>query len=241
MRLVSLFAAALLLVGLIAVPCFAAAPLSGVYKTTDLGGVVNTGRYTEGWQAGGGALMPGTTLNAGSWNGTLFGTEWRYWCATEQTAPILLIDTVDSNGNGNRTYQKTFVGGYIWLSGTGPWANGDVDYPGVIDTYVEFETVQYSNFTPVGAVTNVQAVAYFDNYPNTCMTFYVSNGVEIGSTDFGMTKPADYPDFLEAGTCNPTAPEGAWWNMLTMTLTVAGCETPVEATTWGAIKSRYQD
>jgi hypothetical protein len=219
---------------------FAGPPLDGSYQSTDLGGVISVGRYTEGWAAGGGALNPGTTHNAESWNGSTLGTEWRYWCGTEMTAGVLLVDNVNALGNGNRTYMKTFIGGYIWLSGAGPWANGDADYPGFIDNYSEFETIQYLNWVPVGAVTNVQAIAHFTNYPSACMTFYVSNGTRIGTTDLGGVKPPDYPDFLAAGTCAPTLTLGAWWNMNSMTLTIAGCQVPVEKTTWGTLKSSYR-
>lgn len=231
----------LVLTGLaLAAAAFAGPPLPGDYQTTDIGGVVSMGRYTEGWLPGGGALLPGTTLNAQSWNGATLGTEWRYQCAVTVAPPVLLTNTVNASGFGNRTYMKQFVGGTIWLSGTGPWANGDPDYPGVIDSYTEFETIQYENFVPVAAVTNVQATAHFANYPSACMTFAVSNGVEIGSTAAGGVKPANYPDFL-ATDCSPTAPEGAWWDMITMTLSVSsGCATPAKPSTWGALKTLYR-
>lgn len=236
-------ATTLLVVGALAVAASALAgpPLPGEYKTTDLGGVVSLGRYTEGWAPGGAALLPGVTLNAQSWNGATLGSEWSYRCATTTAPAVMLTNTVNASGNGNRTYMKQFVGGQIWLSGTGPWANGDASYPGVIDSYTEFETIQYANFVPVAAVTNVQATAHFDAYPNDCMAFQVSNGVEVGSTALGGTKPADYPDFLSAGTCTPDAPEGAWWNFLTMTLSISsGCATPSRPSSWGALKAVYR-
>ena len=157
MKRTALALVASLAVMLVAAASFAGPPLNGVYKSTDLGGVVNLGRYSEAWDAGGGAILPGTTLNAQSWDGTTLGTMWKYWCSTLVAAPVLLVNTVDANGNGQKTYMKTFVGGYLWLSGTGPWANGDVDYPGLIDTYYEFETIQYVNWVRVAAITNVQA------------------------------------------------------------------------------------
>ncbi len=241
MKRTALALVASLAVMLVAGASFADHPLNGVYKSTDLGGVVNVGRYTESWDAGGGALLPGTTLNAESWDGTALGTMWKYWCSTQITPPILLTNTVDVNGNGQKTYMKTFVGGYLWLSGTGPWANGDPDYPGVIDTYYEFETIQYQNWQVVAAVTNVQATAHFNNYPTTCMTFYVGNGSEVGSTDLGGVKPATYPGLLDAGTCLDTRTLGAWWDFFTLTLTISGCTTPTEDATWGSVKARYSE
>jgi hypothetical protein len=220
----------------------AAPPLAGVYKTTDLGGPIHTGRYTEGWLSGGGALETGTTLTAESFDGVSLGTEWRYSCATEIAPAVLLYDNV-VGGEGNRAYRKTFVGGTIWLSGAGPWGDAEPGgYPGVIDSYVEFETHMYSGGVQVAAITNVQATAHFDAYPTTCMTFYVSNGVRVGSTALGDSPPVSgYPGFLTAGTCAPTAPEGAWWNMMTMTLSITpGCSTPVRTGTWGALKTLYR-
>jgi hypothetical protein len=231
----------LLLLAAISSVALAGAPLAGIYRTTDLGGAVSTGHYTEGWSGGGGAMLAGTTLTAESWNGAVLGTEWRYSCATEAAPAVITSDNVDVYGDGNRTYKKTFVGGTIWLSGTGPWAGGDASYPGVIDSYIEYETIQYYGGVPVAAITNVQANAHFDAYPATCMTFYVSNGTKVGSTDDAMTRPASYPAFLEAGTCAPTAPYGAWWDMSSMTLTVSrGCATPAQTTTWGTLKTRYR-
>ncbi len=232
--------AALVAVGL-ASAAMAGPPVDGVYDSTDLGGPTNLGRYTETWSVPGGNLMPGVVLNAESWDGMNLGTQWKYWCAQVVSPPVLLVDNVDANGNGNRTYMKTFVGGYIWLSGSGPWAGGDPDYPGVIDTYHEFETIQYANGQRVAAVTNIQATAHFDNYPASCLAFSVGNGSEVGSTDFGMTKPATYPAYLDPNTCQATSgPMGGWWDLFTLTLSIQGCTVPVEETTWGALKARYQ-
>lgn len=212
-------------------------PLDGTYDSTDLGGPVNTARYTEGFPIANGALEIGTTLNAESWDGAALGGQWRYWCSSLQTPPVLISNNV-VNGNGFKTYLKVFVGGYLWLSGSGPWANGDADYPGVIDTYQEIETIQYSNYQRVHAVTNIGATGHFDNYPNECLTFTVGNGVEIGSTDFGQTKPATYPDFL-APNCSATAIYGGWWDFITISLVISGCTVPAEETSWGAVKAMY--
>lgn len=236
-------ATTLLVLGALAVAgaSLAGPPLPGEYKTTDLGGVVSLGRYTEGWLPGGGALAGGVTLNAQSFDGFSLGTQWYYRCATTTVPATLLTNTVNASGNGNRTYMKQFVGGTIWLSGTGPWANGDAGYPGVIDSYTEFETIQYSNWNEVASVTNVQATAHFADYPGDCMTFYVSNGTLVGTTAAGQVKPATYPDFLYPGDCNLAATDGAWWDFLTMTLSItSGCATPSRPSTWGAVKQMYR-
>lgn len=218
-------------------------PLDGNYQSTDLGGSVLLGRYTEAWDAGGGALSTGTTLNAESWNpaGPALGTQWRYWCSTELAPAVLLVNNVNpTTGNGNRTYMKTFSGGYIWLDGAGPWANGDPNYPGTIDTYSEFETITYSNWVPIAAVTNVQATAHFDLYPEQCMTFYIGNGSRVATTALGNPVPPNYPGLLDTN-CNATRVEGAFWDFFTITLGITDCTSPVEEKTWGAVKSIYSD
>lgn len=226
---------------LLAGASYAGPPLDGVYDSVDLGGLVWTGRYTEGWDAGGNATSAGTTINAESWDGSTLGTQWRYWCGTETADATIMTDFVNpTTGNGNRTYMKTFVGGYIWLNGSGPWANGDPDYFGVIDQYAEFETVQYVNWVPVAAVTNVQAIAHFDEYPNQCMTFYIGNGTRMASTEVGESILPDYPELLDTD-CNATRTEGACWDFTSVTLTITGCETDARDTSWGSIKSIYTD
>lgn len=237
-RSVTILAASCLL--LAAGSVIAGPPLDGAYQSTDLGGPVYVGRYTEAWSTGGAAINAGTTLNAESWNGSALGTQWRYWCATEAANGVLLVNTVNGSGNGNRTYMKTFPGGYIWLSGTGPWANGDPDYPGVIDSYVEFETITYQNWVPIAAVTNVQAQAHFDNYPELCMSFYIGNGTRMTTTELGQPVPANYPALLDP-SCAATRSLGAAWDFTSITLSIVGCNVSTKESTWGGIKSIYKN
>jgi hypothetical protein len=216
-------------------------PLDGTYKSTDIGGVISIGHYSESFTVPNGATSIGTTLNAQSWDGANLGNEWSYSCATIITAPVILTDTVDPvTGTGNRTYMKTFIGGSIWLSGTGPWGNGDSGYAGPIDNYVEFETVQYVEFERVHAVTNVQAQAHFNGYPGTCLAFSVANGLEIGSTDFGDVRPSSYPELIAQTTCTPGVAYGAWWDMTDLSLVISGCSVPSEDHTWGSVKQLYK-
>jgi hypothetical protein len=231
---IALCSVALFLAGV----ALAGPPLAGSYNSTDIGGSVLVGRYTEGWAAGGGGLLTGATLNCASWDGFSLGTQWRYWCGTQVSNSVLLINTVNAQGNGNRTYASTYVGGYFWLSGTGPWANGDAAYPGVMDSYVEYETIQYSNWNQIGAITNVQMSAHFDNYPEACMSYNMGNGLRVSDTNLGQPAPANYPQFLDTN-CNSGPTEGAGWNFFTITLTIVDCSVGSEETTWGAVKSIY--
>ena len=237
----SMIMLSLLTAALFATASIAGPPLDGAYDSTDLGGPVDVGRYSEGWATPDGALTPGmNTLNASSWDGMNLGLQWRYYCSTLASDPVLLMDTVSATGNGSRTYQKNFSGGFVWLSGTGPWANGDAEYTGTITTYVEFETIQYLNHERVAAVTNVVAEALIDGYPDMCMVFSVGNGAEIGSTDFGEMLPADYPGFLDGTSCDATMPFGSWWDLMTLTLTLNNCAVSVESSSFGAVKSLYR-
>jgi hypothetical protein len=224
---------------LLAGAALAGPPLTGSYKSVDIGGPLYVGRYTEGWDAGGSALGVGTTLNCASWDPTmLLGTQWRYYCGVQVSPAVLMINTVDANGNGNRTYMCTFVGGYIWLAGNGPWANGDPDYPGVIDSYAEFETITYSNWVPISAVTNTQGSAHFNNYPAHCLSFFIGNGTRVSTTDLGQPLPINYPGYLDLN-CGMTRTLGAGWDFNSITLTIANCQVGTEESTWGSIKSLF--
>lgn len=217
----------------------AGAPLQGIWTSTDLGGTVPVGRYTESWEAGGGALEAGTILNASSWDGVSLGASWAYSCAVEQGDAVLLDDAVNAQGFGTRTWKKTFGGGAIWLSGNGPWANGDPEYTGQIIAYTEFETVTYVAFQPVAATTNVQASASIEGYDTICLGFTVGNGAKVGDTLGGGTLPAGYPPLMLSG-CAPGGSNGAWWNFGHLTLYINDCAVGTEDLTWGAVKAQYR-
>jgi hypothetical protein len=226
---------------LLAATTYAGPPLNGTYQSTDLGGDMQVGRYTESFAAPGGGLDPGVTYNGESWSGTALGQQWTFYCGTMVAPPVLLVDTVNpSTGNGNRTYMKIYVSGDFWLSGAGPWANGEPQYTGIIDSYTIFETISYTNWERTAAIFNIDATAHFDGF-TTCMTFGIGNGTQEGGTDWGDTKPGNYPDLLQQGTCSPGVPYGTWWDVVTITLTITGCSVPVEETTWGGIKALYTE
>jgi hypothetical protein len=221
----------------------AGAPVNGTYQTTDIdpGGQLELGRYSEAFAAPGGGLASGVTYHAQSWDGSDLGLQWVYSCGTMIAPPLLLVDNVNGDGNGNRTYLKTFVGGEFWLSGTGPWANGDAEYTGIVDTYSMIETITYTNWNRIAAIFNIDATGHFDNYASSCISFGIGNGSQAGSTDWGDPVDPNYPDLLEQGTCDPVMTLGTWWNMHTITLTIKGCTIPVEESTWGAVKAMYSE
>ncbi|MHB8078810.1 MAG: hypothetical protein ACYDIE_06110 [Candidatus Krumholzibacteriia bacterium] len=217
----------------------AGAPLEGIWRSTDLGGPVPVGRYTESWATGGAPMQAGTTLNAASWDGVTLGGAWSYSCATELTAAVLLDDSVDAQGFGTRTWRKTFSGGQVWLSGTGPWSTGDAQYTGPIVSYVEFETVTYVAFLPIAATTNIQASAMIIGYDTLCLGFTVGNGAKVGDSLSGATLPANYPALLTP-SCSPSGVNGAWWNLAQLTLYITNCSVGTQADSWGGIKSLYR-
>lgn len=217
----------------------AGAPLEGVWTSTDLGGPVPLGRYTEGWTAGGGALLAGTTFNAASWDGAALGTTWSYTCSVSGANAVLIDDSVSPLGFGTRTWKCTFTGGTIWLNGSGPWGNGDAQYTGPILSYVEYETITYVAGVAIDARTNVNATAMIEGYDTVCLGFTVGNGARIGDTPSGGTLPANYPALLTT-SCSPTAPNGAWWNFAQLTLYITGCAVGNEEHSWSSVKSQYR-
>jgi len=240
MKHLATMACVVAVLALAASAALAAPPLAGNYQSTDLGGSIPTGRYTEGWDAGGNAFTVGTTQNCDSWDGAALGAVWRYSCGTQLANSVIISDHVDGNGNGNRTYECTYSGGIFWLNGAGPWGAGDASYPGHFASYVEFETVQYVGGVAIASVTNVQTTAHFDNYPAVCMAFSISNGTRVGTTDLGNVLPANFPALLDA-TCGATRSLGAWWNMTALTISItSGCTTPTKRSTWGSLKAVYR-
>lgn len=230
---IALFALALLCPAF----AFAGAPLTGSWSTTDLGGPVPLGRYTEGWLNGGAPMLAGTTFNAASWDGSVLGGMWMYSCATEGADGVLIDDAVIA-GNGTRTWKKTFTGGTIWLDGSGPWGNGDASYSGSIISYTEYETLTYAGGNVIAARTNVNAVASIDGYETACLGFSVGNGAKVGDTASGPA-PANYPALLTP-SCSPTAPNGAFWNFAQMTLYIANCTVGEESVNWSSLKASYR-
>ncbi|MDH3198120.1 MAG: hypothetical protein OEO21_07750, partial [Candidatus Krumholzibacteria bacterium] len=88
--------------------------------------------------------------------------------------------------------------------------------------------------------------AHLVGYAADCVAFGIGNGVLIGDTDPNLipitdtnVKPADYPDFL-VNCAVDNGSDGHWGDLTDLTLTVRGCEVPVEETSWGAVKSIYR-
>ncbi|HEX5133736.1 MAG TPA: hypothetical protein VFX92_14775 [Candidatus Krumholzibacteria bacterium] len=223
-----------------AVPAFAGAPANGTYKSTDIGGLMLPGRYSELWF--GGKLSINNTLNEESWDGANLGTQWRWYCPWISAAPALLVNTVNGAGNGQKIWRVTYSGGYCWLDGAGPWAGGDAAYTATVNTWVAIVTETYANFVEVGTVRNHNASATFVGYNAECMALNVENIEKLSDTTHGP-HPANFPNFWDWFTCSDvgTAGPGEWGDVDSITYSILGCETvSTKETTWGAVKSLYR-
>jgi hypothetical protein len=215
-------------------------PLNGTYQSTDLGGTMLPGRYSESWTAAAGHLTLGNTTNKFSWDGFTLGTQWWMYCAQISAVPILLQDTVNINGDGIKQYVVNYTGGLCILGGSGPWGGGDPSYTAPYTAYAEIKTFQYANNVLVAVISTVQMQAMFLGFNDDCMSLAISNQEQapLGSTDHGPL-PANYPGFLDPNTCAPTRTLGSWGEADEFTLIIQGCTIPTEEATWGSIKAIY--
>jgi hypothetical protein len=229
-----------LLVLVAAVPVFAGPPANGTYTSTDIGGSMLPGRYSESWFPA--KLSVNNTLNEQSWNGVALGTQWHWWCPWVVSAPTLLVNTVNGLGNGIKVWRVTYTGGFCWLDGSGPWSGGDPSYTANINTWNAIVTETYSGFQEVGTVRNHNSTATFVGYNEQCMALQIQNTEKLGDTTQGPL-PANFPNFwnwigcADVGTVGP----GEWGDVDSITFTVENCQ-PVrtESATWGSVKAMYR-
>jgi hypothetical protein len=228
----------LLALTLLASTALAGAPIPGVYLSTDMGGLMLTGRFAESWVGTGGHGQIGNTVNAMSWDGSLLGMQWKLSCPHISQGPVLVADTRDGNGTGEVTYRTLYAGGVYWLSKLGPWADNTVDYDGTLDSFVATTTYQFAFGQLLGIRSNVVTQGHFDDYAE-CFEYTINNAAFFGSTDDGP-KPADYPDFLDLSCQSGVLSRGGWGSVTQLALRISGCQIPVEPATWTAAKSLYR-
>ena len=225
---------------LLAVPVMADPPAQGVYLSNDLpGGSFSPGYFSESWMDAGSHGQIGNTLNAASYDGSL-GTEWRFWCASIDAQPVLVEDTRDANGTGDVTWRTTYGGGLFWLSGSGPWGNGSQDYTGSVDFFIVTTTYLYVFGDVLGIRSNVTTSGPFDGFTE-CLIFSINNVAFFGDTD-GGPKPPEFPEFMDASCNTGTLTRGGWGSITEMAFQITGeCQVATEPSTWGKIKSLYQE
>jgi hypothetical protein len=163
-------------------------------------------------------------------------------CAQISQAPMLLQDTIDSNGNGIKQWQIEYSGGAIVLYNSGPWGGDQPSYLAPFTACTEIRTFHYSNFAIASVIGTVQIQAEIDGYTD-CLTLSIFNRARHGDTDTeAFPGAAFYPGFLDPGSCAATRTHGMWGVADELTLVVSGtCTVPVEESTWSAIKSMYGD
>jgi hypothetical protein len=219
---------------------FAGPPTDGIYTSTDLGGQMLLGRYSESWDVPDGRLQVGNTANKLSWDGATLGTQWELSCTRIAGPPLLITDTVDGSGNGFREWMVVYTSGDLILDGNGPWGDGsEPSYQANLHAYREIKTFQYSNHQIVQSISNVSIQAGFKDFDESCLTISILNQEELGSTNT-ESLPPNYPAFLVPIHCDPTRTLGSWGEVDEITLIITGCTVPTEETTWGEIKSRYE-
>lgn len=227
---------ALLLSVLVLLPLLAqAAPVTGIYRSTDLGGAILTGRSST-WRPGVNSGLP-HVAHIQSWNGATLGTQWDIDCPIETIA--FLVQDNRIGGVGTIIYTSTFNGGTFNLyAGGWPWGDGTA----TLNTTTLITTVQYTMIggvsTPVAAVVNGNTSGLFSN--GCRLTFAIANGSGEGETPY-VTKPATYPTFFDA-TCAPASPSlqyGTWGTVTHITIGI-DCSIADDQATWGAIKSVYR-
>ena len=229
----------ILLSVMVSVPALAGPPNNGTYKSTDIGGTMLPGRYSEYWF--GAPLAVNNTLNEQSWNGGTLGTEWHWYCPWI-TSKVLLFNGVNGAGNGNKIWRVTYTGGFCWLSNTGPWGGTDPTYLANINTWVAIVTETFASFVEVGTIRNHNATATFTGYNQECMSLNVTNIEKLGDTVADGPLPANFPVFWDWFVCAPTAGNGEWGDVDAITFVITGCETvSVQERSWGSIKAMYRD
>lgn len=233
-RSATTFLAVLATAALTATAVFAA-PNTGTYQSTDLGGQILTGRASS-HRTGINSGLP-HVLHAQSYNGTL-GTQWELSCATNNVG-FGTTDLRDGNGTGVVIYTSAYTGGTFEFFNTGgAWGDGVA----TLGTTTIISTVQFVNNIPVASVVNGNTSGVFAG--GCALTFGIGNGVGVGETTSlnpAITKPADYPTFID-GSCAPAGAGqqfGTWGTVITLTVAI-DCATPAKSSTWGAVKSLYR-
>jgi hypothetical protein len=222
---------------LAAVGAQAGAPVQGVYYTYDMpGGSFNTGRFSESWAATGGQGAIGNTVNAQSFDGVALGIEWKLWCPSIQTPPVLVGDTRDQNGTGDVTWRTVYSNGHFFLGAAGPW--GDQDYYGDLANFIVTATYKFVFGQLLGIRSNVVSWGQIDGYTD-CMEYAINNAAFFGTTDMGPL-PADYPAFLDEYCNTGTWSRGGWGSATEIAIRIKGeCGIAAQPSTWGKVKSLY--
>jgi len=221
----------------VAVAVQAGAPVQGTYYSFDYpGGTFSPGHFSESWAGPGRDGQLGNTVNAQSWDGAVLGAEWKLWCPSIQTPPVLVSDTRDGNGTGEVTWRTVYSNGHFFLGAVGPW--GDEDYNGDLANFIVTATYHFVFGQILGIRSNVVSWGQIDGYTD-CMEYTINNAAFFGTTDMGPL-PADYPPFLDENCNTGMWSRGGWGSVTEIAIRIKGeCGIAVEPSTWGRVKSLY--
>ena len=231
MKLAGVFLA--LTLAFVTCPANAGPPLDGTYESLD--GDLRSGRFSESW-AGGGQGQVGNVVHSQSWDGADLGLEWWVACPMLAEPPELVNETDLGGGMTTREYRSVYTGGRFWMTGAGPWGNGEAEYTGALEYYIHHTTFILLNGVPISYTTNADFAGHFDDWCKCVLV--VANGASGGNGG----QPAGYPVFKEVDEdCvdNPGL-TGEWGLVADITLTIYECASSGDATTWGSIKTLYR-
>jgi len=229
------FAAAMLLLFVIASPSLAVDPAPGTYFNGDAASSFPPGRGSQS-HAQASNLQKGLddVFNSASWDGAGLGTQWTHSCGV---APAIQVrtDMRDASDTGIVRFENTFQGGTFFLWKDGPWGDTVNDLTGTVGTTVSVIDVQYVNGIPAFSVGNVQSSGQFDG--SLCiLTFTIGNLAGVGQIPLPF--PADYPALIDPD-CDDTRVFGSWGDVVTLAMRI-DCPVQTLDNTWGGVKAIYR-
>jgi hypothetical protein len=209
-------------------------PRSGTLRSTDLGGAVLTGNFSESWLTAGAHGQVGNAVNAMSWDGATLETQWKLWCPSVASPPVPAGDTRDLAGTGDVTYRTTYVDDQFWFSGAGPWGDNADDFTGTLENFSVTAVYHFVGGQLASIHSSVSTLGVFDGFPQ-CLEYTINSAVFTGTTDY-TRKPGDYPDSLAADCASNVLDRGAWGTVQSIAMTILHCRVGFEPSAWGDVK-----
>ncbi len=224
---------------LVAVSVFAEGPTPGVYKSVT--GQIMEGNFSESFvDAPYHDGVVNNTIHALSYDGMDLGGQWQVFCPSILNTNLIFDGVV--GGNGFVEYGTDYVGGTLWLSGTGPWGDGTMDYEAIVDQFYVHSTHFFQDGVRYAVISDIRMTGHFDLPVEQCFTYEIANGEILGAGTI-LDKPAEYPSFLDYFNCPAgTVNQGSWGLVYGITLSIYGdCLVATQESTWGKIKSLYSE
>jgi hypothetical protein len=206
---------------------------AGIYSTT--AGTLLPGRSSEAWcnPAMQFAGVPGNTENAMSWDGTMLGSQWRFWgMAIDENGAVESARSIDAYGTGWIDYVTNYVGGQFWLFGGHSWSDDGTDLVGDV-TYLNVGArVNLFQGVVTGVTSNILITGQFTTCPNCVIQYSILNAMRVWDPTGGSMPPL-YP----AWACGTT---GELFYLCCITANIVCDEVGTEESTWGAVKQMHK-